>query len=70
MVSPGSTKPASALYMPGAKRCARASRMSRPRVTSAIIAGDTRGYATSPQAGHSFARSFARSRVGVAQRPQ
>ena len=70
IVSPGSTKPASALHIPGGKRCARASSISRPRVTSTIIAGDTRGYAIWPQAGHSFARSPGLSRVGVPQRPQ
>ena len=43
IVSPGSTKPASALYIPGGKRGERASSTSRPRVTSTIIAGDTRG---------------------------
>jgi len=65
IVSPGSTKPASALNMPGAKRCARASSISLPRVTSAIIAGDTRGYTTRAHAGHSLARSFARVTVAV-----
>ena len=33
----------SALNIPGGKRCARASSNSRPRVTSTIIAGVTRG---------------------------
>ena len=42
MVSPGSTKPASALYMPATKP-APGEQHSRPRVTSAIIAGETRG---------------------------
>jgi hypothetical protein len=43
IVSPDSTNPASALYIAPGKRCARASSSSRPRVTSTIIAGVTRG---------------------------
>src|SRR5215470_7870240 len=68
--SPGSTKPASALNIAWGKRLARASSNSRPRVTSTIIAGDTRGYTTCPQTGQRLARSSVLSSVAAPQRPQ
>src|SRR4051794_9911032 len=49
--SPGSTKPASTLYMVPGKRCARASRISSPRVTRTITAGERRGKAAWPHTG-------------------
>ena len=41
--SPGSTKPARTLYIGSTKRRPRASRISSPRVTRMMIAGETRG---------------------------
>ena len=54
---PGSTKPASALYIPGGKRGARASSSSRPRVTSTIIAGDDARVGDEPAARALLARA-------------
>src|SRR5712671_3404732 len=68
--SPGSTKPASALYMPGGKWGLRPSRICLSLFTKAMMAGATLGYAVSLQEGQTRERSSRFASVGVPQRPQ
>ena len=69
-VSPGSTNPARVEYIPAGKRGERARRISSPRTTDIMTAGESRGKLINLQAGQIFAISVLRSFISVPHLPQ